>query len=131
MAKKKVAKRALPATAQSAALVEDDRGRSLLQLRSRLGMNRESFARLVPTSVRNLASIESGQPPSPPLQKSLNELRRVVVALEDVAKKEAIGPWMNQPNDAFSGLKPIEVIERGEIDRIWRMIYQLQSGDAF
>lgn len=131
MAKKKVAKRAFPATAQSAALVEDDRGRSLLQLRSRLGMNRESFARLVPTSVRNLASIETGQPPSPPLQRSLNELQRVVVALEDVAKKEAIGPWMNQPNDAFSGLKPIEVIERGEIDRIWRMIYQLQSGDAF
>ncbi|XZE22051.1 hypothetical protein SH449x_001967 [Pirellulaceae bacterium SH449] len=135
MAKKKVIKKACRAAAQAVtpvlALVEDDRGRSLLQLRSRLGMNRESFARLVPTSVRNLASIESGQKPSPVLQKSLIELRRLVSALEDVVKKEAIGPWLNQPNEAFSNLKPMEVIERGEIDRIWRMIYQLQSGDAF
>ncbi len=29
---------------------------------------------------------------------------------------------------AFSGLKPIEVIERVDVDRIWRMIYELQSG---
>ncbi len=135
MTKKKLVKKAYRASAQPAtpvlALVEDDRGRSLLQLRSRLGMNREAFARLVPTSVRNLASIESGQEPSPVLQKNLNELRRLVSALEDVVKKEAIGPWLNQPNEAFSNLKPMEVIERGEIDRIWRMIYQLQSGDAF
>lgn len=135
MAKKKVVKKAYRAASQPVVpvltLVEDDRGRSLLQLRSRLGMNREAFARLVPTSVRNLASIESGQEPSPGLQKNLNELRRLVSALEDVVKKEAIGPWLNQPNDAFSNLKPMEVIERGEIDRIWRMIYQLQSGDAF
>ncbi|WP_417729855.1 antitoxin Xre/MbcA/ParS toxin-binding domain-containing protein [Rosistilla oblonga] len=94
-------------------------------------MSREVFARLVPTSVRNLASLESGQSPSPVIQKNLTELQRVISALEDVVKQEAIGPWMDQPNAAFEGLKPIEVIERGEIDRIWRMLYQLQSGDAF
>ncbi len=109
MTKKKLVKKAYRAAAQPAtpvlALVEDDRGRSLLQLRSRLGMNREAFARLVPTSVRNLASIESGQEPSPVLQKNLNELRRLVSALEDVVKKEAIGPWLNQPNDAFFQLE--------------------------
>ncbi|QDS89553.1 hypothetical protein CA51_33970 [Rosistilla oblonga] len=113
------------------AIVEDTRGRRALQLRSKLGMSREVFARLVPTSVRNLASLESGQPPSPVIQKNLTELQRVISALEDVVKQEAIGPWMDQPNAAFEGLKPIEVIERGEIDRIWRMLYQLQSGDAF
>ncbi len=113
------------------AIVEDTRGRRALQLRSKLGMSREVFARLVPTSVRNLASLESGQSPSPVIQKNLTELQRVISALEDVVKQEAIGPWMDQPNAAFEGLKPIEVIERGEIDRIWRMLYQLQSGDAF
>jgi hypothetical protein len=25
-------------------------------------------------------------------------------------------------------LKPIEVIERGEIDRLWEMVYRLRSG---
>jgi hypothetical protein len=26
------------------------------------------------------------------------------------------------------GLKPLEVIERGEIDRLWNMIFHLESG---
>lgn len=32
------------------------------------------------------------------------------------------------PNDAFDGLKPLETIERGEIDRLWDMAYRLRSG---
>jgi len=32
------------------------------------------------------------------------------------------------PTDAFDGLKPLEVIERGEVDRLWRMIYLLEAG---
>ena len=43
---------------------------------------------------------------------------------------DAIGPWLGQPNEAFAGLKPIEVIERGEVDRIWQMIFYLRSGIA-
>jgi hypothetical protein len=43
-------------------------------------------------------------------------------------RAEFIGSWLKTPNEAFSGLKPIEVIERGEVDRIWRMIYELESG---
>jgi hypothetical protein len=43
---------------------------------------------------------------------------------------KAIGQWLQQPNPAFDGLKPLEVIERGEIDRIWAMVYQLESGTA-
>jgi hypothetical protein len=31
-------------------------------------------------------------------------------------------------NHAFGGLKPLEVIERGEIDRLWNMVYELRSG---
>jgi len=112
-------------------IVEDDRGRPLLKLRSRLGMNRENFARLVPISVRHLASIEGGQEPTETVQRRLTELRRVVQALSEVIQKDAIGPWLNQPNDAFDGLKPVEVIERGEVDRIWQMIYYLRSGVAF
>ena len=55
-------------------------------------------------------------------------LRRVVDALAEVIQKDAIGPWLEQPNSGFDGLKPIEVIERGEVDRIWQMIYYLRSG---
>ena len=60
--------------------------------------------------------------------QQFKELRRVIDALGEVIQKDAIGPWLEQPNGAFSGLKPIEVIERGEVDRIWQMIYYLRSG---
>ena len=30
----------------------------------------------------------------------------------------------------FEGIKPLEVIERGEIDRLWTMIFYLELGVA-
>ena len=102
-----------------------------LRTRARLGLNRETFARMVPMSTRNLANIESGKQASPAILRRLKELGRVINALSEVMKSEAIGSWLKQPNDAFDGLKPIEVIERGEIDRIWSMIFQLRSGNPY
>lgn len=110
-------------------IIETPTGKSL-RLRHRLGLNRETFARLVPMSTRSLASIEAGKHPSGTVIRNLKELKRVVDALSEVIQKDAVGPWLEQPNDAFDGLKPIEVIERGEIDRIWQMIFYLRSGIA-
>jgi DNA-binding XRE family transcriptional regulator len=100
----------------------------MLQLRWRLGMNRETFARLVPLSTRSLASIEQGESLSESIARRLTELRRVLDALSEIVAEDAVGDWLLHPNDAFGGLKPLEVIERGEVDRIWRMIYLLRSG---
>ena len=119
--------RAVAASAAHPTIVESDQGRRL-ELRDRLGMSRERFARLVPTSTRNLANIESGKPPSANLARQLQTLRRIVDALSEVIRTDAVGPWLEQPNSAFDGLKPIEVIERGEVDRIWQMIFCLRSG---
>ena len=54
----------------------------------------------------------------------------MIDALGEVIQNDAIGPWLNRPNDAFDGLKPMEVIERGEVDRLWQMIFYLRSGVA-
>jgi len=109
-------------------LVPTQRGATMLGLRSRLGLNRETFARLLPVSTRSLASIEQGRRPNETVTRRLTEIGRVVEALSEVVDDEAIGPWIQQPNQAFDGLKPIEVIERGEVDRIWQMIFLLRSG---
>jgi hypothetical protein len=53
-----------------------------------------------------------------------------VVGLSEVIRREAIAAWLEKPNDGFGSLKPVEVLERGEADRIWRMIYHLGSGAA-
>jgi hypothetical protein len=55
---------------------------------------------------------------------------RFLKALAEVVRKEAIAAWLEAPNEALGGLKPIEMLERGEADRLWRMIYFLGSGVA-
>ena len=99
-------------------------------LRSRLRLTQPEFARLVPVSVRLLASLEKGAAPSDVVARRLVELRRLVDALAEVIRVDALGSWLKTPNSAFAGLKPIEVVERGESDRLWSMIFFLRSGVA-
>jgi DNA-binding transcriptional regulator YiaG len=109
-------------------LVKSPRGGWILALRNDLGFNREVFSRLLSVSVRSLAHIEAGDSPGESITRRIKEIERIVGSLADLVPKNSIGQWMLAANDAFDGLKPLEVIERGEIDRIWRMIYFLQSG---
>lgn len=46
-----------------------------------------------------------------------------------VIKADALGPWLDAPNATFGGLKPLELIERGEADRLWHMLFDLRSGN--
>jgi DNA-binding transcriptional regulator YiaG len=98
------------------------------ELRSRLQLSQPVFAKLLPVSVRTLATLESGTPPTEVVSRRLMELQRLTNALTEVLKKEALGRWLQTPNPAFDGLKPLEIIDRGESDRIWSMIYFLRSG---
>ncbi len=97
-------------------------------LRQELGLNRKQFARLTAASERAVAAWESDQPISPVNQKSLRESERLCRALGKIMKPEQVGEWLDMPNEAFSGLKPLDLVERGEIDRLWRMIFEVESG---
>jgi hypothetical protein len=56
------------------------------------------------------------------------QISRLCQALLELVARDDIGPWFERPNPAFGGLKPLEVIERGQVDRIWNMIYELRAG---
>lgn len=101
---------------------------SVAELRQLLQQTQADFARLFPISVRSLATLESGATPTEAIARRLVELRRLTLALGEVIRKESLGIWLKTPNAAFDGLKPLEVIERGETDRLWSMIYFLRSG---
>ena len=103
-------------------------GESKLELRHKLGMPRESFGRLVNVSVRAIATVESKMEKVEKLQRNYVEVKRLCDALSEVVDPATLGDWFDTPNDAFGGLKPIEVIERGEIDKLWEMFYRLRSG---
>ena len=57
------------------------------------------------------------------------DLARLGAGPERVIPPAALPAWLDQPNDAFGGLKPVELIERGEVDRLWRMHFELRSGN--
>ncbi len=60
--------------------------------------------------------------------RTLTKVQRLREALARVMSQDFIGRWMETPNPAFGGMKPLEVWERGEEDRIWAMVYYLESG---
>lgn len=93
------------------------------------GVNRDTFTRLTGFSPRAVAHWAQGRKPSASTERRLTELDRMFAALEKLVAKETIGPWLKKPNPAFDGSTPLQVIERGENDRIWRMIYELESGE--
>ena len=101
---------------------------SVRDLRERFGVNRKVFSRVVGFSERAIADWEANKPLSDVSLQRMREMVRLQHALANVMQEDFIGTWLNTPNDAFEGLKPLEVIERGEIDRVWRMIYQLEAG---
>ena len=111
-------------------LVSGRRGQQLA-IRKRLQLNRPLFARLIAISERSLARIESGKLAGESATRSILELKRLVQAMAEVIDSSILKDWMTTPNEAFDGLKPIELIERGEVDRIWRMIWELKSGMTF
>ncbi len=100
----------------------------VLVLRQNLRMPQRVFARLVCVSERSLAKFEKGQQLTESVQRQVTALARLQEALAMVVDKRTIGDWFQRPNTAFGGLKPLEVVERGEIDRLWQMVYELESG---
>jgi transcriptional regulator with XRE-family HTH domain len=106
----------------------EPRQKRVRDLRQSMGINQQTFARLTGFSLRAITDWESGKPLSVPARHKMVELARLYEGLLGIMKTEAIPAWLDTPNSAFGDLKPIEVIERGETDRIWRMIFEFEYG---
>jgi DNA-binding transcriptional regulator YiaG len=91
-------------------------------------LKREELGRLTGFSLRALAEWASGKLPSQPARRRLHEVRRLLDALAEIVKRDSIPKWLHQPNPAFDRLTPLQVIELGEIDRLWAMVHDLGSG---
>lgn len=99
------------------------------KVRAAWGMKTEAFARLSGFSVRKIAQLKAGAKMSASTRQRVAELGRLQAELAKIIQPGALARWMDTPNDSFGGLKPLEVVERGETDRLWRMCYQLASGE--
>lgn len=100
----------------------------LKHYRNAFNLPQPMLVRLTGFSPRSVAKWSQGECPSPKQEKALVEMDRLLDALARVLDPAQIGRWLKTPNAAFDGSTPLQVVERGELDRIWRMLFDLESG---
>lgn len=103
--------------------------RSLRELREDLGLTQAELGRALGFSTRWVAAQEATETQAF-AERRVTELARLYEGLCRVVQPESIKGWFIRPNSAFEGMKPLEIVERGQIDRLWQMIFELESGLA-
>ncbi len=103
-------------------------GPALFRWRRAVGLNRPTFARLARFSERTLATYEGAASSPAPVQAQITEAVRLVRALLEIIPAAELPAWLGAPNPGFDGRTPWELIETGERDLLWEMIYQTRHG---
>ena len=100
------------------------------KLAKQSGLTLDLLARMLRISRRAVAAWLGGQEPSRSNKVRLIEFGRMYQALSELVQPSAIGPWLEKSNPSLQGSTPLQVIERGESDRIWRIVWQLREGNV-
>jgi hypothetical protein len=94
------------------------------------GMNYDMLAKALSVSRRSISGWLSGQEPERINRVRINEFGRLVAELRSIIKPENLKTWWYQPVESFGGSTPLQVLERGETDRLWRMIWEIREGNG-
>jgi DNA-binding transcriptional regulator YiaG len=97
-------------------------------IRKRLGLTQDLFARLIGVTQRSIAGWEKGGPMNEISSRRVKEMGRLADELRRSMKAEYIPTWLQTPNESLGGLSPMEAMQRGEHDRLWRTVFLLGSG---
>jgi DNA-binding XRE family transcriptional regulator len=97
-------------------------------LRQKLDVTQKIMARILGVTERTVIGLEAGRPLSEGIGRRVTELHRLQRDLSKVVPPGAIGRWLTEPNDAFDGDAPADLIAKGKMDLLWRMIFELRSG---
>jgi hypothetical protein len=79
-------------------------------------------------SQRNRPPAEKPTAPLEDAKKRAEQPTRLLERLSEIVAADAIPTWLETPNRAFDGRTPQELIESGEVDRLWEMIRYLEYG---
>jgi DNA-binding XRE family transcriptional regulator len=100
-------------------------------LRQRIGLTQSEMARGLGVSDRTLLSLEKSglSKASVATARRYREFAKLVEAVSEFVKSEAIGRWMTRTNEYFQGSSPLQVIERGDSAWVWNMIHTFRDGE--
>lgn len=100
----------------------------LRDLRRRYGLSQALLSRLLDISLRTLSGAESARAVPVGMRRSTTQAVRLCDALGKAMQPGFVGQWLDQPNEMLGNLKPVEAIERGQIDLVWQVVEGLRSG---
>ncbi|HTV48762.1 MAG TPA: helix-turn-helix transcriptional regulator [Phycisphaerae bacterium] len=100
-------------------------GVNVRTLRQQYGLSQGLLARLLDVSLRTVSGLESG---SVATVRNLIQVERLCSALAVAMKSSYVGHWLDKPNEMLGNLKPVEAVERGQIDLVWQVVEGLRSG---
>lgn len=101
----------------------------LKTLRGLLAIGQPEMGQLMGLSIRKISGVETGAMAATNDDvRRFNELKRLCAEVATLIKPEQVGQWLMTPSEYFGGLSAAQVIERGEIDRVWRMVWRVQDG---
>ena len=113
----------------------------LSALRKDFSLSAQDAARLGGVSVRSWAALEAvdnkrvlnaeAQTPhgSPSMMRKLAEMQALLHGLGALMPALSVGAWLQQPNEYFQGLSPLEIVERGQMHRLWELIHHASAGE--
>lgn len=99
-------------------------------IRAASRLSQEELSRLTGYSLRAIAGWEAGRRLARAARRRVAEVGRLLEALSGLMPAERVGPWLAEPNEAFEGQAPMHLVERGEADRLWEMIHQVDANVA-
>jgi transcriptional regulator with XRE-family HTH domain len=103
-------------------------GNEVRTIRQRYGLSQALLARLLDLSLRTVSGAESDAVAPVQLRRNLTQASRLCEALAEAMEPAFVGHWLDQPNEMLAGLKPVEAIERGQLDLVWQVVEGLRSG---
>jgi len=102
---------------------------SLKEFCKKFQVTQNDITRLMGYSAKSIATLATSGQTNAKSERRIEEMTRLFNALSSVMKPEFIGQWLRTKNKNFEGAPPLQIIERGESDRVWRLIYQLETGE--
>ena len=100
----------------------------LRTLRQQHGLSQALLSRLLDVSLRTISGAESAATVPPQMRRGVTQIARLCGALGESMQLKFVGQWLDQPNEMLGNLKPVEAIERGQIDLVWQVAEGLRSG---
>jgi DNA-binding transcriptional regulator YiaG len=103
------------------------RGQRIRRLRENFGLTQTELAHAVGVSLRTIQYWESSGEPS--RARDVRDLEELWSVLKDSIKGADIPIWLRSANQAFNGLRPIDLLKDGKARDIVVEFRRMQSGE--